>query len=577
MRQFKTLIAVAWAWLASGAADAQTIYPINRAEILAGSRFDFKVELPGSPPLDKVKITINGEPAAKVLGQPATYIEKEDGAGHSALWIKGANVIAPGRYKVEVASGDSKTGVIWNVYDTPVRRAKNVILLIGDGMTVAHRTAARMMSKGIDEGTYGGELAMDAMPNMALISTAGTDSIITDSANSMSAFTTGHKSCTNALGVYCARNKSSLDHPRVETIGELVKRKLGLAVGIVTNTEVEDATPAGVIAHVRDRREYSQIVRMFFEARPEVLMGGGTPFFLPADKGGQRDDADNYIEKFKASGYAHVSTLTDLQAAVDGGAAKLLGLFNNGHIDGALDRRILKKGTVARYPDQPDLVDQTKAALAALSRSDKGFFLMVESGRIDKYSHSLDWERSVYDTIMLDNAVQIAKDFAGLRNDTLIIVVPDHAHGASIIGVYDDDRPGQRPREKLGIYNAAGFPNYPPPDANGYPPSIDTKRRLAFVFSGLPDHCATGKPSLEGEFQPTLPSPSLQAFFSADRNCGPTSARIVGNLPTASRGGVHSGDDVIATAMGPGAELIRGHLHNTAIFRVMVTALGLGH
>ena len=78
---------------------------------------------------------------------------------------------------------------------------------------------------------------------MALVSTAGTDSIITDSANAMSAFTTGHKSCVNAMGVYCARNKGTLDHPKVETIAELAKRKLGIAIGVVTNTEIEDATP----------------------------------------------------------------------------------------------------------------------------------------------------------------------------------------------------------------------------------------------------------------------------------------------------------------------------------------------
>ena len=69
-----------------------------------------------------------------------------------------------------------------------------------------------------------------------------------------------------------------------------------------------------------------------------------------------------------------------------------------------------------------------RAALDVLSKNDKGFVLMVESGRIDKYSHSLDWERAVYDTIMLDNAVKVAKEFAGDRNDTLIIVVADHAH-----------------------------------------------------------------------------------------------------------------------------------------------------
>lgn len=557
-------------------AGAQTIYPLDRAQMLVGARFDMKIEFAGSPAADAVRVTINGEDPAKVLGKAATYSDKEDGLAHGAFWIRDAGIAAPGRYVVEATAGDQRASVTWTVYETPPRKAKNVILFIGDGMTVAHRTAARMLSKGIKQGLYGGELAMDDMPAMALISTSGTDSIVTDSANSMSAYTTGHKSCTNALGVYCALNKSSLDHPKVETIAELVRRKHGLALGIVTNTEIEDATPAGVIAHTRRRADYLDIVRMFYEAGPEVVLGGGTPFFLPLDKGGRRPDNIDYVEKFKSAGYSYASTLTEMRAATDGGARKLLGLFNNTNIDGALDRRILKKGTVPRYPDQPDLVDQTRAALSILSRSEAGFFLMVESGRIDKYAHMLDWERSVYDTIMLDNAVQVAKDYAADRNDTLIIVVPDHAHGTAIIGTYDDDRPGGQLREKLGIYQNAGFPTYGTADSEGYPPAVTASRRLAFVFSATPDHCTTGRPSLEGPFEPVQASADGKSFVANEANCKAGSARIAGNLPFASDQGVHTADDVIATAMGPGSELVRGHMPNVALFRVMASALGLG-
>src|SRR5262249_37657746 len=175
-----------------------------------------------------------------------------------------------------------------------------------------------------------------------------------------------------------------------------------------------------------------------------------------------------------------VSTKTELEAAR--GAGKLLGLFNTGNIDGALDRFFLKKGTVAKFPDQPDLTDEVSAALDILSKNEKGFVQMVESGRIDKYSHSLDWERSVYDTIMLDNAVKLAKEFASRRNDTLVVVVADHAHPTAIVGTYDDDRPGQQLRDKLGIYQYSTAPNYPAPNAAGYPERVDVSRRLAFVF-----------------------------------------------------------------------------------------------
>ncbi len=229
---------------------------------------------------------------------------------------------------------------------------------------------------------------------------------------------------------------------------------------------------------------------------------------------------------------------------------------------------------MASFPDQPDLTDQVRVALNILSRNANGFVLMVESGRIDKYTHSLDWERAVYDTIMLDNAVRLAKDFATSRNDTLIIVVADHAHPVSIVGTYDDDRPGQQLRDKLGVYQLSKPPNYPPPNTNGYPPTVDVSRRLAFVFGAFPDYCDTGHPSLDGENVPAAPAPG--GFVANEKNCVPGAARRTGNLPFAVGADVHAADDVVLTASGPGADLFHGRIDNTAVFRVMATALGLG-
>lgn len=108
--------------------------------------------------------------------------------------------------------------------------------------------AARLLSKGIVEGKSLGKLAIDDMPRMAMVATAGSDSIITDSANSASAYATGHKSAVNAMGVYADRTADPFDDPKVETITSLAKRKNGMAIGIVTNTEIEDATPAAMVA-----------------------------------------------------------------------------------------------------------------------------------------------------------------------------------------------------------------------------------------------------------------------------------------------------------------------------------------
>jgi alkaline phosphatase len=563
---------------ASLTAVAQTIYPLDRAEILVGSRFDLKVEFAGTPNPKDLIVKINGEDASNVLAKTPDVIVGEEGNDHVAYWLRQVSFPHAGMITVEAQVGNQKSIVTWDAFDSPKGRiAKNVILFVGDGLSNAHRVAARILSKGIKEGRYGGELAMDDMPNMALVSTHGTDSIVTDSANSAAAYTTGHKSCVNALGVYCAKNKMSRNHPSVETLTSLAKRKLGVAVGIVTTTEIEDATPASMVSNIRNRRDYDDIVEMMFVAQPEVIMGGGMPNFLPAsDAGGKRKDATNYLHKFKDAKYAFAATgpqMIGFAAAPE--TTRLLGLFNKGNLDGALDRKVLKKGTVSTYPEQPDLTDQVKAALQVLSRNEKGFVLMVESGLIDKYSHVLDWERAAYDTIMLDNAVQVAKDFAGDRNDTLIIVVPDHAHPVSIIGTYDDAAPGTLLRDKLQVYDKAGFPNYPAPNAEGYPATVDVSKRLAFVFAAYPDHCDAGKPYVANPNKPTITDEGKPAVVN-EENCQISAARRTGNLPFTAGGGVHAADDVLLTAMGPGADQFRGRIDNTRVFRAMAIALGLG-
>src|SRR5262249_17136585 len=147
------------------------------------------------------------------------------------------------------------------------------------------------------------------------------------------------------------------------------------------------------------------------------------------------------------------TTDADMKAvARDPATKKLLGLFHTGNMDGVLDRKYLKAGTVDKFPHQPDLPDMVRSALAVLERGSNGFVLMVESGMIDKYSHPLDWERAVMDTIMLDRAVAVAKEFAAARNDTLILVTADHSHGLAIVGTVDDDAPGDAMRDKVGVY-----------------------------------------------------------------------------------------------------------------------------
>ncbi|MDD5333491.1 MAG: alkaline phosphatase [Rhodoferax sp.] len=577
---FLTLALAATLFSTAGA--AQTIFPLSRADILAGSHFDFKVEFDGVVDPAQVKVSINGQDYAKVLGKSAELVAREDGKEVSSLILRDASLAKPGSYTVTASDGKTSKSVTWSVYATPAKRlAKNVILFIGDGFSIGHRTAARILSKGIEGGKYTAKLALDDMPYMALLSTQGTDSIITDSANAAHAYTTGHKSCVNALGVYCSRAANTLDHPKVETITELAKRR-GMAVGAVTNSEIEDATPAAMVAHTRRRSDYNDIVKMFYDSKIDVMMGGGSPNFLPkSTPGSKRGDEVDYIERFKQADYKLATSKTEMLAAADDGkTTRLLGLYNTGNVDGALDLKFLKKGSVSRFPDQPDVPEEMAAALKVLSRNKNGFVLMVESARIDKYSHSMDAERAIYDAIMLDSAVRQAKDWAKAHGDnTLILVTADHAHAVSVIGTVDDDAPGSEMRNKVGTYAEAHFPNYPAPDEQGYPNKVDVSRRVRLTFGAYPDHYDTFRPFMDGEFVPTLRN--AEGVMVANEKYKNVAGAVLreGNLPNkgarGSNSGVHSGDDVILTAIGPGADKVHGQLENTEVFRIMAEALAL--
>jgi|EndMetStandDraft_8_1072994.scaffolds.fasta_scaffold04667_3 alkaline phosphatase len=583
MRAVLAATATIAALLAASTASAQTVYPIDRADVLVGSRFDFKVEFPGLVDPAKIAVTLNGKDLAQIFGKTATFIEREDGKDQSALILRDVSLTEPGSYNVRVTDGARTRELHWNVYATGPRKAKNVILFIGDGMSPAHRVAARMLAKGIAEGKALGKLAIDDMPHMALVATAGSDSIITDSANSASAYATGHKSAVNAMGVYADRSIDPLDDPKVETVTSLAQRKRAMAVGIVTNTEVEDATPAAMVAHTRRRAEYDRIVEQYFAAKPDVLMGGGRANFLPKSaQGSKRKDDSDFVAQFRDAGYAVATTEPEMTSlADDPKTTKLLGLFTLGNMDGALDRKILKGGTVGKFPQQPDLTEEVAAALKVLSRNEAGFFLMVESGMIDKYTHLLDMERAVYDTIMLDNAVKLARDWASARgDDTLILVIADHNHPIGLVGTIDDDMgsvPNVPMRERVRVYERAGFPNYPAADAEGYPARVDVSRRLALFSASLPDHYETFRPKLDNPNDPTVAGKEPGTYVANERYKDvPGAVLRLGNLPAMINAGVHSGEDVVLTASGPGSERVRGQMDNTEVFRVIAEALGLG-
>ncbi|ESW75498.1 alkaline phosphatase [Mesorhizobium sp. LSJC280B00] len=392
----------------------------------------------------------------------------------------------------------------------------------------------------------------------------------------MSAYMTGHKTAVNALGVYADRTKASLDDPRVETIAEALRRTGNKSIGVVSTAEVEDATPAAVVAHTRLRADKADIVGMFFVVKPEIVLGGGSAYFLPqSTPGSKRKDDKDYIAMFRDAGYTLATDKTELVAAKGTNTGKILGLFHTGNMDTTLDREFLKKGSVEKFPNQPGLVEMTQTALDQLSKDEDGFFLMVEAASVDKMSHPMDWERSLFETIEFDKAVGIGMEFAKTHPDTLIVATGDHTHGVSIIGTIDDQKPGEEMRDKVGVYADAGFPNYTDENGDGYPDKVDVTRRLAIFASNFPDYYETFRPKLDGPFEPAVQNGAKQYIANEKYKDVPGAVLRVGNLPKTAGTAVHAVDDVVLQATGPGAEEFKGYMEESDVYRVLADTLAL--
>ena len=291
------------------------------------------------------------------------------------------------------------------------QQAKNVILLIGDGMGSAHVTAARLYAVGRE-----GKLVMDGLPVTGMARTWSTESVVTDSAAAGTALATGVKTYNKAISV-------DQDKKPVPTILEKAQ-DAGKSVGLVTNVWLSHATPAVFAAHNPERDDYLGITLDMFNHNVDVLLGGGEDYFLPvgtpgcyADDG-DRTDKRNLIEEAIASGYRHVCNETDFQAVDAKTADKLLGTFADYNMS---------------RPYAPSLAAMTEKAIAILSKNSDGFFLMVEGGQIDQAAHGNDALNTLDDVTGFDKAVEVALAFQAEHPDTLVIITADHATGGLTI------------------------------------------------------------------------------------------------------------------------------------------------
>lgn len=575
------------------------ILPVDTAKFWAGARFDFDVEVSNAKNLQSVDVQVNGVPAEKFFGKKA--VTKDLGNGVTSYRIDDVDFAKTGKVEVTVNAKDSlgvsKATAGYNVvHEAAVKKAKNVILFVGDGMSLQAREIARILSKGMTNGKYNDLLAMEKLEHNAVITTSGYDSLVTDSANSASAYATGHKSVVNAMGVYEDSTKDPFDDPKVENISEILKRTRGMSIGIITQAESTDATPAAMIGHTRRRANQDFLAKSYLDAyhRPDVIMGGGSARYLPKSvPGSKRKDNDNIIQDFKNLGYTFASTSREMMAAPDN--KPLLGLFHTGTMNVYIDREMLKHPKVLKgFGDQPNLMNMTKKSLDILSKNPNGFFAMIEGASIDKQLHVMDWQRAAYDTIEFDKSIEYAEKWAKEHGDnTLIIVLADHAHGISISGTYHE-RDGKKGTEAVRVYANSIFPTFKDADHDGFPDNPDPDVTLAVQYANHPEYYENY------HFMKTPTPPALavtetkeEAVKNGDNveyhqvshasskanpariHPGDPAELMPANTPKDDPQECHSADDILLNAGGPGSEYFHGTMDNTEVFFGMMRALGI--
>lgn len=575
------------------------ILPVDTAKFWAGARFDFDVEVSNAKNLQSVDVQVNGVPAEKFFGKKA--VTKDLGNGVTSYRIDDVDFAKTGKVEVTVNAKDSlgvsKATAGYNVvHEAAVKKAKNVILFVGDGMSLQAREIARILSKGMTNGKYNDLLAMEKLEHNAVITTSGYDSLVTDSANSASAYATGHKSVVNAMGVYEDSTKDPFDDPKVENISEILKRTRGMSIGIITQAESTDATPAAMIGHTRRRANQDFLAKSYLDAyhRPDVIMGGGSARYLPKSvPGSKRKDNDNIIQDFKNLGYTFASTSREMMAAPDN--KPLLGLFHTGTMNVYIDREMLKNPKVLKgFDDQPNLMNMTKKSLDILSKNPNGFFAMIEGASIDKQLHVMDWQRAAYDTIEFDKSIEYAEKWAKEHGDnTLIIVLADHAHGISISGTYHE-RDGKKGTEAVRVYANSIFPTFKDADHDGFPDNPDPDVTLAVQYANHPEYYENY------HFMKTPTPPALavtetkeEAVQNGDKveyhqvshasskanpariHPGDPAELMPANTPKNDPQECHSADDILLNAGGPGSEYFHGTMDNTEVFFGMMRALGI--
>lgn len=476
--------------------------------------------------------------------------------------------------KAAVAANKLKTAKL--------RKAKNVILFIGDGMGVATVTAARIL-EGQLQGRDGefNRLSFERFGNTAFSVTASANQQTSDSAPTATAMVSGIKTNDGAISVDQTINRFEANADvtaakSVETILERAEQR-GMSTGVVTTARLTHATPAVNYAHIADRdweadsnlpagAGVKDIARQLLEFPHgdglEVALGGGRSYFMPntafdpeypTQKGRRADGRDLAAEwTAKYANAAYVWNQAQFEAVNPDKTEHLLGLFERSHMRYEVDRNHDAAG-------EPSLAEMTEKAIKILQKNRKGYYLMVEAGRIDHAHHAGNAYRALTDAVALSDAVKKAKQLTDDK-DTLILVTADHSHVFTIAGYPSRGNPilGKTAVDGVEAKDALGLPYTTLSYANG-PGWTGGLQRKEF------------NPANEGTVAAPYAGSKLRPDLSAVDTENPNYMQEA-TVPMGSE--THAGEDVAIYADGPGAYLVRGTLEQNTIYHVMADALG---
>ncbi len=430
-------------------------------------------------------------------------------------------------------------------------RAKNVIFLVSDGMSMGTLTAAdqyRHWRDGHHSHWIGLYMDGDREVHRGVMDMSSRNSTVTDSAAASASWGGGHR-------MYSGRLNVDPDGRHHEPI--LVSaRAAGKATALVTTTTVTHATPAGFAANVEHRNQQPRIAEQYLDRGIDVLLGGGSRHFDPE----HREDERDLRADFAAEGYAVIDSRKQL-LELDPAQKRVLGVFSGGHVPYEIDR--LNDEELKQQV--PSLAEMTRSALDRLSRHEDGFIMQVEGGRVDHAAHSNDLAGLVFDQLAFDDAVGVALAFQAEHPDTLVIVTTDH--GNANPGFQSGNELGVPQFERISRFRGSSSAHIHRHLRQDSPDRIRERFKEVLDLTITEDEARMLHDWAQDEYRPP--------YRRMNRPGGMVGQIVANHLDFSWIGNAHTADYVELAGVGPGAEAIRPFVKNTELYTLTMAAMGI--